>query len=373
MFLIFPCISSDFFNYSPDAAEVSLLYHKIEKLDSDLKKRELHLAELIDEVVYAEDHKEQAVRRAEAARYLVIQLESLLQDMLGYVKVIDGNVLLPAFLELTSVVPQEPVMNREAIIHALQKLSGDNLSTRTKKLIAAVREIPSETKTLAAREVFMRNMTEERVNIEGGILLCGLLLDNKNELNALLIDLGDRVRCILQGKPCESLEGTSRSVRAFKGVPYESDEIQEQVRRIEEERDELRQQISVNGNTMELNRVLKEERKSMEEQLLEAHQRILKEQDETREMKLQVETLEQYVEQLEHEKELFQREVKELKRDQVIRSRSHFDERRAEEEAQQMRAELNSVITEHSGLRAAMESQLADLNAQNKIPLTEKI
>ncbi|ORC91998.1 uncharacterized protein TM35_000042120 [Trypanosoma theileri] len=365
----------------PDAAEVNLLYHKIEKLDSDLKKRELHLAELIDEVVYAEDNKDKALRRAESARYLVIQLESLLQDLLGYVKVIEGNVLLPAFLELGSVVPQEPVMNREAISHALQNLSEDNLSTRTKKLITAVQELPSETKNLATREVFMRNMTEERVNIEDAILLCGLLMENKNELTALLSDLSDRIQCILQGKPYETLvEGTSRSVSGFKGAPYELDELQEHVRRLEKERDDLRHQMSVNENTIEMNRLLQEERnllqeerKTVEVQLLDAQQRLLKEQNKAREVNLRVESLEQSLEQLEHEKGLLQREIKELKRDQVHRSRSYFDEQRAEEEAQQMRAELDSVMTEHSGLRAAMESQLADLKAQNTILLTEKM
>ncbi|EAN80768.1 hypothetical protein, conserved, partial [Trypanosoma cruzi] len=213
--------------------EANVLYHKIEKLDKDLKKRELHLAELIDEVVYAEDRKDKAVRRAESARYLVNQLEGMVQNLLGYLKLIEGDILLPAFLELSCVMPQEPLKSREVIAQTLEKIVEDSLSSRTKKLIAAVREIPSETKNLATREVFMRTVAKESVSVEDAIVLSGLLLERKEELTAFMDDLRDRVQYILQGNRSESPgEGMNRSVGTIKNACFDHEELQEKLRRV---------------------------------------------------------------------------------------------------------------------------------------------
>ncbi|KEG07834.1 hypothetical protein DQ04_08701020, partial [Trypanosoma grayi] len=332
-----------------DEAEMNVLYHKIERLDNDLKKREMHLAELIDEVVYAEDNKDKAVRRAEAARYLVNQLENVVQDLLGYLKVLEGNVLLPAFLDLASVVPQDPVVNREVIDETLQKISEDSLTSRTKKLISAVRELPSKTKNRAAREAFMRNVAEESVNVEDTIVLSGLLLEKKDELTALLDDLRDRVRAMLQGNHSELVAGVrSRSVSAGGNISPDYDELREQLRRVTNERDDLQRLASKSENSASIIRVLQEDRKEMEEQLSKAHQQLLKEELKSRRLREQVETLEQSVEQQKHEKELLQGEIKELKREQVNWSRSCAEERRVDEEVQQLRAELDKLVSEHS-------------------------
>ncbi|RNF19242.1 uncharacterized protein Tco025E_04196 [Trypanosoma conorhini] len=352
-----------------DGVEANVLCRKIEKLDSDLKRRELHLAELIDEVVYAEDGKEKAVRRAEAARYLVSQLEVMLQDLLGYLKVVEGNILLPAFLELSRVVPHEPLASREVISQTLEKIAEESLSSRTKKLIAAVRELPSETRNRATREVFMRTVTEESVSVEDAIVLSGLLLENKDELSALLNDLRERVQCLLRGnRPDPLVDEKSRTVGAIKNGYPNKGELQAKLRRVEQERDALREQVlSQGGNPPGVNRVLQDEMEAMEKQLFDARHWLSTEQADSKNVRGRMETLEKDMEQLHQEKEMLQREVKELRRDQVSRSRSY-----AEEEVQQLRAELDRVVSGNAAARVAAESQMADLRARNTILLTEK-
>ncbi|RNF11480.1 hypothetical protein TraAM80_00926 [Trypanosoma rangeli] len=356
-----------------DEVEANVLYRKIEKLDGDLKKRELHLAELIDEVVYAEDSKDKAVRRAEAARYLVDQLEVMLQDLLGYLKVIEANILLPAFLELLRVVPHEPLTSREVVNQTLEKIAENSLSSRTKKLIATVRELPSGTQNRATREVFMRTVTEESVKVDDAIVLSGLLLANKDELLALLDDLKERVQYALQGNRPEALvDGRNRGVGSIKNVYPNIEELQDKLHRMEKERDKLREQMLSQGdNPRGINHILQGEMAAMEKQLSDACHWLSTEQSNSQKMLGRMKTLEKDVEQLYQEKEMLQREVKELRRDQVGRSRSYAEERR-EEELQQLKMELDRVMSGHAAACAATESQLADLRAQNAILLAEK-
>ncbi|KAF5221046.1 hypothetical protein ECC02_005912 [Trypanosoma cruzi] len=354
--------------------EANVLYHKIEKLDKDLKKRELHLAELIDEVVYAEDGKDKAVRRAESARYLVNQLEGMVQNLLGYLKVIEGDILLPAFLELSCVMPQEPLKSREVIAQTLEKIVEDSLSSRTKKLIAAVREIPSETKNLATREVFMRTVAKESVSVEDAIVLSGLLLERKEELTAFMDDLRDRVQYILQGNRSESPgEGMNRSVGTIKNACFDHEELQEKLRRVENERDALRQQILSRGeNTLRMNPAFQEETEALGKQFLDSRYLLSKAQSNSQAMGVRVEALEREIEEMCREKKMLQNEVQFLKRDQISRSRFYAEERRVEEGSKQLRAELDRIISEHAVIIAATESKMADLRAQNTILLTEK-
>ncbi|ESL05627.1 hypothetical protein TRSC58_06716 [Trypanosoma rangeli SC58] len=110
---------------------------------------------------------------------------------------------------------------------------------------------------------------------------------------------------------------------------------------------------------------------AMEKQLLDARHWLSTEQSNSQKMLGRMKTLEKDVEQLYQEKEMLQREVKELRCEQAGRSRLYAEERR-EGELQQLRTELDRVVSEHAAARAATESQLADVRAQNAILLAEK-
>lgn len=344
-----------------DEAQVNVLSHRIAKLDCDLKKREVHLAELIDEVLYAEQNKEEAMRRAESARHLITQLEGIFQDLLGYLKLIEGDVLLPAFLELSNVAPQEFVADRMVIRRALENIAEDNLSSRTKKLVAAVKDISSATKNRATREAFLRKLTEESVNVGDAILLSGLLLEKKDELTALLGDLRDRVCSILQGNRPELLGGGRvESTGVNRKTSLDLDDLQEQLR------------LARGGDCAGFARTPHEDVRRMERKLQDAHERLLKEQSTSQDMMTRIKALELNARQLEREKTLLHEEIRELRCDQSSKGgRSFMDQQRAEEEMRQLRAELDRVIAEKDAKCITMESQITDLRAQNAILVKE--
>ncbi|RNC31676.1 hypothetical protein TcCL_Unassigned05792 [Trypanosoma cruzi] len=220
----------------------------------------------------------------------------------------------------------------------------------------------------------MRTVAKESVSVEDAIVLSGLLLERKEELTAFMDDLRDRVQYILQGNRSESPgEGMNRSVGTIKNACFDHEELQEKLRRVENERDELRQQILSRGeNTLRMNPAFQEETEALGKQLLDSSYLLSKAQSNSQAMRVRVEALEREIEEMCREKKMLQNEVQFLKRDQISRSRFYVEERRVEEGSKQLRAELDRIISEHAVIIAATESKMADLRAQNTILLTEK-
>lgn len=178
-------------------------------LEVELDRTKRHLAEVIDEVVFAEKCKADAESRLASHLTETEAIELILQDMIGYIIAIESSVIVPALDDVTEAIPTGTVAERARLFSDLETLR--HVSPRTIRLIASMKN-PTESRRerfRQRREQLLRQgsaaassssaSARPPVSLDDAYALCALLLDAKEELQLLLGESRDRARGIAGG------------------------------------------------------------------------------------------------------------------------------------------------------------------------------
>lgn len=162
----------------------------------ELQRTKLQLAELIDEVVYAENEKVKSEIELRHVTAKLDTIESCLQNFIAYTTNIEHSVLLPAVKELSRAIPNEALSQRAQAMAQLDALQ--NLSARTAKLIMSLKSpSPSTLQRIQSRreDIIKSHAASDGgiVDLEQSYVLVALLLESKEELRVLIDDTVERV------------------------------------------------------------------------------------------------------------------------------------------------------------------------------------
>jgi hypothetical protein len=178
-------------------------------VSSELQRTKLQLAELIDEVVYAENEKVKSEIELRHVTAKLDAIESCLQNFIAYTTNLEHSVLLPAVKELSRAIPNEALSQRAQAMAQLDALQ--NLSARTAKLIMSLKTpTPATLQRIQSRR---EDIIKSHAGADGGIVdleqayvLVALLLESKEELRVLIDDTVERVVDLRQGSKAMSTE-----------------------------------------------------------------------------------------------------------------------------------------------------------------------
>lgn len=179
---------------------------------TELQRTKLQLAELIDEVVFAEDEKSVAEDKLRDVSAKLEAVEGCLQNFIAYTTSLEHSVVLPAVRELAGAIPDDALSQRSQAMMQLDALQ--NLSSRTAKLILSLRSPSAATvQRIHSRCGEVLNAGNAKVDLEQAYVLIALLLDSKDELRVLIDDTMERV-VGLRGRPSSASSTTDALSKA---------------------------------------------------------------------------------------------------------------------------------------------------------------
>ncbi|CAJ1012386.1 hypothetical protein Q4I28_007699 [Leishmania naiffi] len=261
-----------------------------------LQKREYHLAELINEVVYAEQERYKAVQEASSLRELVSRLEDIINKLLEYHMTIHKEVLLPALIDSAGKSGdahsvRAPAAEGFTVVGSskdvLDDLLGEpRLSSETKNLVQGVLQQKRKGERLSSSDAELhgnsssllaalsnaapsRQPADAEASVDHArrraIVLSSSLLQNQEELVQLLRSIRiqtedlrhhwDRLRGVeVQDRQQPLRESTVRQQKPISDVaPFRLENLrqhsnrthtlEEALRSVEKERDALRVQL----------------------------------------------------------------------------------------------------------------------------------
>jgi chromosome segregation ATPase len=162
-------------------------------LQRELEKTKFQLAELIDEVVYAEKEKSSAEESLQKSRDEISALHACIENLLGYASTLESNVVIPSLKTLTNALNESELQIRSKALQELESRAA-TLPPRTSKLIASLKQPPANVaaRLEARRDAILR--VAKPIDLEEAYVLTALLLDAKEELSVLLSDTAGRLR-----------------------------------------------------------------------------------------------------------------------------------------------------------------------------------
>lgn len=310
-----------------------------------LRKREYHLAELINEVVFAEQERYKAVQEAHSLRELATGLEDVINKLLEYHITIHREVLLPVLKDSadnsgdTRSVGASPAENPTAVGSSkdlLEDLLGEpRLPSETKRLLQTALQQKWRGERLSSGGIGLHGNsspwrppadTEASAQqaTHRAVALSASLLQNQEKLAQLLHSIqtqaknllhhwdclggtGAPDRCLSIGEPTVRQQKPTSDVAPFRleNLHQHSDRaraIEEALRSVERERDALQVQLrerdaaaaatSAPAPVVQPAESWMEERAQLQKELAYAQQRVLQEQAQNQRLKRQVSQLE---------------------------------------------------------------------------------
>lgn len=350
-------------------------------LEVELDRTKRHLAEVIDEVVFAEKCKRDAEDKLHEHQQETAAIEHILQDLIGYLIAIENAVIVPAIDEVAEAIPAGTVAERAQLFTDLEKLH--HVSARTIRLVASMKN-PSK----ANRDRFhmrrdqLLRQSDKPVSLDDAYALCALLLDAKEELQLLVADSRDRAMSL-------SGAGTrmSQSVAARAPSAQPSAQTQQMVEELRKQVDSVRLELEGSRKEKEmLNKRLNEltvsqaqpydqlqQQHYREKERLQMQVRSLQESEKAVSEKHQfvagkLEVLQETIQQLQEEKKLLQNEVKSYRKNEGVEGQQtsalQHQLRQSNDDAQRLRLEIDTLIREHSNTVTRLESQVSHLRLE---------
>ncbi|CAG9582818.1 conserved hypothetical protein [Leishmania major strain Friedlin] len=312
-----------------------------------LRKREYHLAELINEVVFAEQERYKAVQEAHGLRELATGLEDVVNKLLEYHITIHREVLLPVLKDSAGnsgdarSVGASPAENCTGVGSSkdlLEDLLGKpRLPSETKSLLQTALEQKRRGERLSSGGIGLHgNSSPWRLPADAeapvhqathrAIALSASLLQNQERLAQLLHSIQTQAKNLLHhwdgvggteaqdgcpsSEPTVRQQGPAGNVAPFRleNLHQHSSRaraIEEALRSVERERDALQMQLregdaaaaaaavrSAPAPVVQPDESWMEERAQLQKELAYAQQRVLQEQSQNQMLKRQVSQLE---------------------------------------------------------------------------------
>ena len=370
------------------------------KVQLELDRTQRHLAEIIDEVVFAEKQKRDAEDELESFKKEGSTMEQIVQNLIGYVIALENGVLIPAIDELSEVVPAGTVHERAKMFERMEQLR--YVSARTVRLIAGLKA-PSganRERFRQRREHLMRHDDNSALNLDDVYALCSMLLDAKDELQLLLADTKERAAKLARNANNKNLDlggnrgGSQQLLRGEPGSPeakaaaQQREELQRQLEKarldveaVKKERDMLSKELTAATQSANVNpyQGLQQEYNIDKERL---QRRIQELETETRKANSasafsnqRVDVLQETIDQLQEEKRLLANDFRAFRRGQPTGAAADGgggDNKRGgsgmsrgyEGEANRLRLELDALMRDHSSTVTKLEAQNATLRLE---------
>lgn len=257
---------------------------------NQIKKREFHLTELIDEVIYIEGQKERAVRRHSALQSYVNQLDVAFKSLLQYHLLLSQEIILPCQLESAITLAGRlgvACVTDTATRQVLSDLvSSPHLSAGARSLAQSFLNLPQGSQAVCHRTTTLRLLEE-------AVLISTLLIRHQQGLLDGLALVKEKVDMMI---PSEVSPSSSRElVPAVAHNSYST--LQEQLQQMREERDALREQLRNReaSSDREVEWLLSE-KKQLESNLLDAQRCILEKEARNRSLQEQIHVIEKWSE-----------------------------------------------------------------------------
>ncbi|CAD2216558.1 hypothetical protein ADEAN_000402000 [Angomonas deanei] len=311
-------------------------------LEDQLLRREFHLAELIDEIVFAENERKSALERCEHATGRLGQVERLLRYLLQFQLTLVGEIIVPSLLESDV---EENTLSHPRVRQSLRDLEHDTfLSSETRTLIGKV--LSQSLKRESSNSV-------EDAPVSRAVRLASQLLRHQKDL------LDDLDRLSYQALPHELSTGEVRS------PSRPALEIQEQLYAIEKERNALRAQLHSVGENEKIIESLLSDKKQLERELVFAQEQTLNYQDKNRKLNQRVLELEDEVHRVKVKyrtvaspKELTSADAKSVSLVQSLRNELQQITHEAQLTKSRLESEVYRLDVENAALRGRQENAI---------------
>jgi uncharacterized protein YdcH (DUF465 family) len=345
---------------------------EVARLERQLKEREYHLAELIDEVVYSEKVATEASQKADKVSAERHQLLKALEDVLLYTSRMEQDVLLPAFSDLDSVLRRRDKMAaaRRDGLASVSLLPSQ--SAQFRRLFDTLQHPSSSvaealTKRQDAISLALQKNAAVATDPEDAFVLAEQLIASRGRLTSLLAD-AQRHAGVAEGTSAFAGAATSSDVDALRSDLADVKSLLSQARA---ERDELARRIQETHDSpaafKDLQAQWHAERVALQQRVRQLEQSVDEQRRATTAAEAQREGTEAELEQARQERVLLNDELRRVRAGgTVIQSSSsghHLSSSdRSGEHA--LRMELDRVVREHSAYVTQLHGEIASLRSE---------
>lgn len=356
-----------------------------------LSRREFELAELIDEIVYAENEATSAKKAFAGAEANLSALQSCADNLLSYTIRLERDIIAPALGDLAGALRSRDELSatRQGAIAAADRVPPNSRTPVFQKLFAVlIGPSPSIAESLAKRQdVLSGAQNGTPYETEDAFVIADGLIGAKQQLQALLLDSAKRARATGDpGSPNSKSGGTGGGAKAAE-LEFELQDVKSQLAKARSERDALARKVAEGFNSqatssvstspqfVDLQAQWHAERASLQQRI-----RALEEAaDEQRRDRLDVgnklDSLNDALMQAHQERTLIEDELhrerqerlsalSQLQRKGTIGGGGFGHMERFGDAEHELRMELDRVVREHSAQVTKMQSEMATLRAE---------
>lgn len=350
----------------------------------ELERMSLQLAELIDEITFAEGARTTAERELGDLRAKAVLLETCLQNFLAYTTSLETSVIQPALRDLTLAIPDDTLSQRAQAMSRLDSLK--SLTPRTAKIIMSLKN-PSSTivqRFQQRRETILRTHhqdAEPSVNLEEAYLLIAFLLEAKEELRILVDDTIERVTSANRHdssalSPARA-SASSANVLQLEVTRLTDDKrkAEEEVRRltnlmtaVQQDRDVLMAKLQQVAPFKDLQEQYHRERDQLHARLRSVEMEARRQAEELSSTTQALDATRKALEQAYREKTLVEDEVAQSRRQgaaqQSATNTGVHPSRFWEDQAHRLQFELDSLTTQHTSQVTKLDAQISQLRME---------
>lgn len=343
----------------------------------ELEKAKFQLAELIDEVVFAEASKSECDKELLRVKAQLENTESCLQNLLAYATALESSVIVPSLLDLTRAIPEETLTQRAKAMAQLD--ATNNVSSRTAKLILSLKSPPATVvqRFQARREEILRAQhwdQQPTVSLEEAYVLLAMFLDVKHELKILLDDTIERVagsRSSTSSAVSASRQELSSLREENQNLTSEISKLKDTIAAVQSDREVLMAKLQQAAPLRELQEQFHSERDSLRTKLRRVEVELQQEREESAQVKGTLEATKAALEQTFQEKNVIERELGQYRAGKIRLNQSSADtsgfqypQKYWEEQAHKLRLELDEFSRQHSTIVTALENKISMLRME---------
>lgn len=363
------------------------------KLQEQLKQREFHLAELIDEVVYADGRCEESLQGSLALQHGAAQLERAFQQLLRFHVVLSEDVILPSLLDTVQRRMNGATLLDDETRRTLRQISAapHAVARPTQQLIDKVLATDAHALDSGAGDTVDGNGEPPGRNhkLEQAIVLGGQLCRHQRDLLGGLEKVHECLAAAVTGD--DSIDGIpwsptraastdavmtiNREMRR-RSSPSRSPadgaaiaELRDQLADTRAERDRLLSQLQAQAKSDTVVASLLTDKRQLENELLYAQRRTLEEQGRGRDLRQRVLELEAAVDRLRRAGSqglvTGEEELRRLSRGADVARAS------LEGEVERLRAENRALVD--AGERLMLNSPSGEVSAKRKAAKLEGV
>lgn len=353
--------------------------------ESELQRAKVHLAQVIDEVVFAEGETSKAQEQLRKAEASIAMMSDVLENILGYAAKLEQSIVLPALgdLDVALAARVDLASARATAVVAAERLAAAQsqiaCNPRLARIVGNMKDSHHALSAVAAaqREAMLTAPSAGMsINLEEAFVLCDSLLSSKQQLSVLLADSVSR---LLQSRAALDM-GSPNPVPERGAYTAKMEELEKSrtlVAQVTRERDVLLQRVREQLPLESLQQQHLAEKQALQQRIAALEDLQQQTMSDRANVAQRLDTLHRALEQSGVEKQLLSQELNTLRRvtgsapplrssstaatQQQIGSTSGAADR---EMAHALRLEMDALIRDHSSVVTQLEGRISQLRSE---------